>query len=201
MQRVRFSKIAGFTATVLMAIELMGCGAQEKQVTSISLDKNGKITNTIYEEFGEEHYDIQELTKMAENEISAYNSECLREKIFLESVDSVSDGAYVKMIITYETPGDYSGFNKTSLFYGTVQDALDRGYNFSNDLIDENGLKISQDAIDANLDNHVIITNDKSVIIAPYNILYTSEGIILDGKKEAILSSSSSDEVQLILSK
>ncbi len=51
MQRVRFSKIVGFTATVLMAIELMGCGAPEKQVTSISLDKNGKITNTIYEEF------------------------------------------------------------------------------------------------------------------------------------------------------
>ena len=201
MQRVNFSKTACILLMMLMTSGILGCGAEEKHVTSISLDKNGKITNTIYEDFGEEYYDIQELTKMAEKEISSYNSECLREKIFLDSVDSVTDGRGVKMVITFETPSDYTSFNKTFLFYGTVQDAIDRGYDLSNDLIDENGLKVSQEVIEDNLNNHMIITADKSVVVVPYNILYTSKGVSLNGKKEAILSSATSDEIMLILSK
>ena len=194
-------RFTGICIALVMAIGLFGCGAEITQDTTVSLDKNGKITNTIYEDFGEDYYDISELTKMAEDEISSFNSERLSEKISLASVDKISDGTLVKMVLNFETTGDYADFNGVALYYGTVQDALDRGYEISSELIDENGLKISSETIEKSKNNHIIITTDKSVFITPYDIVYSTNGVSLNGKKEAVLSSSMSDEIQLILSK
>lgn len=192
--------VTALSALTLLSF-LMGCGSEEGQLTTVALDKNGKITNTIYEDFGEEYYDVAELTQMTENEISSFNAERLTEKITLDSVDKISDGNAVKMVLKFATPTDYAEFNNTVLYYGTVQDALDRGYSIASDLIDENGLKINADAVEENKDNHIIITKDRSVFFTPYNIVYSSNGVSLKGKKEAVLSSSTSEEIQLILSK
>ena len=191
----------GILIALIMAACLLGCGADETKTTTVSLDKKGKIINTIYEDFGEEYYDISELTRMAEDEIALFNSERLSEKITLGSVDKISDGTMVKMVLNFETTDDYEDFNNTTLYYGTVQDAMDRGYEISSELIDENGLKVSLEAVENNKNNHIIITKDKSVFITPYNIVYTTNGVSLKGKKEAVLSSSTNDEIQLILSK
>ncbi|MBO6242145.1 MAG: hypothetical protein J6O61_15175 [Butyrivibrio sp.] len=194
-------KNTGILIALIMAACLLGCGADETKTTTVSLDKKGKIINTIYEDFGEEYYDISELTRMAEDEIALFNSERLSEKITLGSVDKISDGTMVKMVLNFETTDDYEDFNNTTLYYGTVQDAMDRGYEISSELIDENGLKVSLEAVENNKNNHIIITKDKSVFITPYNIVYTTNGVSLKGKKEAVLSSSTNDEIQLILSK
>ncbi|MBE5836403.1 hypothetical protein [Butyrivibrio sp.] len=194
-------RFVGVISAFMLLSCLFGCGSNEGQLTTVALDKNGKITNTIYEDFSEEYYDVTELTQMTENEISSFNAERLTEKITLDAVDKISDGNAVKMVLKFATPTDYAEFNNTVLYYGTVQDALDRGYSISSDLIDENGLKINSDALEDNKDNHIIITKDRSVFITPYNIVYSSNGVSLKGKKEAVLSSSTSEEIQLILSK
>ncbi|MBQ6416837.1 MAG: hypothetical protein IJJ65_11380 [Butyrivibrio sp.] len=194
-------RFVGVICAFMLLSCLFGCGSDEGLLTTVALDKNGKITNTIYEDFSEEYYDVTELTQMTENEISSFNAERLTEKITLDAVDKISDGNAVKMVLKFATPTDYAEFNNTVLYYGTVQDALDRGYSISSDLIDENGLKINSDALEDNKDNHIIITKDRSVFITPYNIVYSSNGVSLKGKKEAVLSSSASEEIQLILSK
>lgn len=201
MSGFMMKKNTGILIALIMAACLLGCGADETKTTTVSLDKKGKIINTIYEDFGEEYYDISELTRMAEDEIALFNSERLSEKITLGSVDKISDGTMVKMVLNFETTDDYEDFNNTTLYYGTVQDAMDRGYEISSELIDENGLKVSLEAVENNKNNHIIITKDKSVFITPYNIVYTTNGVSLKGKKEAVLSSSTNDEIQLILSK
>ncbi len=180
---------------------LYGCGSEESLSTSVSIDKKGQVTNVVCEDFEQDYYDISELSDMATNEISSYNSECLSEKVSLESLESVNDGSYVKMVVTYKSVNDYASYNKTSLFYGTVQDALDRGYDVSETLVNGDGEQIGHDGISDFLSRHIIITSDKSDFITPYNIAYYTQGVVLNGKKEAVLSNVSADEVQLLLSK
>ncbi|MCR4757937.1 MAG: hypothetical protein K5792_09070 [Butyrivibrio sp.] len=200
-------QIKKYTLTCLLVISffalfvLYGCGAEESLGTSISIDKKGHVTNIVCEEFEQDYYDISELSDMAASEISSYNSECLSEKVTLESLESVNDGSYVKMVVNYKSVNDYASYNKTSLFYGTVQDALDRGYDISEALVNGEGEQIGQDGISDYLSRHIIITSDKSDFITPYNIAYYTQGVVLNGKKEAVLSNVSVDEVQLLLSK
>ncbi len=201
MQYKKYNLTVSLMVALLALACLWGCSSEEPLSTSISIDKNGGVTNVVYEEFDKDYYDITELSDMASSEISAYNSECLSEKISLESLDSVNDGTYVKMVVSYKGVSDYVGFNKTSLYYGTVQDALDRGYDVSNALVNTEGEAIGQDGISEYLTKHIIITTDKSDFITPYNIEYYTQGVELNGKKEAVLSQVSADEIQLLLSK
>ena len=180
---------------------LTACGDKKEAVTSVEIDKDGKVTNVIYEEFDMDYYDIKELSDMAASEISEYNVEYDSPKIALEKADLVEDDSYAKLTMTYDSASDYSHFNQVSLFYGTIGEAEDKGYTISKSLVGRNGEKIEESFIEEHKDRHIIITSDKSNIKAPYNIEYMSNGVTLIDKKEAELTAVTTDTVQLLLSK
>ncbi len=197
------SRRAGVILSVLLlpSVLLMGCGNSKIETTTLNIDKNGKVRSTIVEEFGESYYDLQELSDMAAKEASAYNSEYINEKVFLESVTEDEESKVVTMVMSFNSTSDYSHFNQVSLFYGTVQEALDKGYKVSDELVDKDGQNLGADALKDNLDKHIVITTDRSNIITPYNISYMTKGIRLKSKKEAVLADVSADTVQLLLAK
>jgi hypothetical protein len=180
---------------------ISGCGSKGPAVTTLTIDKEGGVSGTIIEDFEEPYYDLNELTDMAAKEISAYNSDFLSEKVFLDSASEDEENKKVTVMMHYNGTSDYSHFNQSFLFYGTVQEALDKGYNVSDKLVDRNGNELGSDGIDANLENHIIITTDKTNIIAPYNISYMTKGTTILSKKEAAFSEVSEDTAQLLLSK
>ena len=47
-------RFVGVISAFMLLSCLFGCGSDEGQLTTVALDKNGKITNTIYEDFSEE---------------------------------------------------------------------------------------------------------------------------------------------------
>lgn len=197
------SRRAGVILSVLLlpSVLLMGCGNSKIETTTLNIDKDGKVRSTIVEEFGESYYDLQELSDMAAKEASAYNSEYINEKVFLESVTEDEESKAVTMVMSFNSTSDYSHFNQVSLFYGTVQEALDKGYKVSDELVDKDGQSLGADALKDNLDKHIVITTDRSNIITPYNISYMTKGIQLKSKKEAVLADVSADTVQLLLAK
>ncbi len=192
-------------AAVLLvgAMAVTGCGQQDKNVSTISIDKDGKISYLIYEDFSEDYFDIQELSDMASEEIAEYNSEYISEKVKLDSVESVKgdDGSFVKMIMDFESSDDFTNFNQESLFYGTVEEARDKGYTVSGSLVDKDGEKLPDDFLEEHAERHIIITTDKIRMVAPFNIEYATKGVKLSGKKEAELADVTADTVQLLLSK
>ncbi len=191
------------TACVLTAVLLTACGAADKESSQISIDKEGKISYQIYEEFSEDYYDVSELSDMASSEVSEYNAEYISEKISLESVESVKrdDSSFVKMVMNFDSSSDFTNFNQEDLFYGTVDEAKQMGYTVSKSLVDKDGDKLPDSYLGDHGDSHIIITTDKADILAPFNIEYMTEGVVLQGKKEAELSEVSADTVQLLLSK
>ena len=73
MQSIYLKKYYFLGAVIIFAFLTFGCGKEESMVTSVELDKNGAVTNTIIEEFDQSLYDLDELSKMASSEVSAYN--------------------------------------------------------------------------------------------------------------------------------
>nr|WP_297707318.1 hypothetical protein [uncultured Butyrivibrio sp.] len=185
---------------ILEGILLTGCGDKEKYLTSISIDKEGIVTNSIYEEFDQNYYDISELSDMASQEISYYNSEYISPKITLDETQLLEDGTVAKLVMTFDSASDYGHFNQTTLFYGTVNEASEKGFTLSGELVDEDGARIDLGSKDFS-DRHIIISGDRTRIIAPFNIEYMTKGVTAHGKKEADLTNVSADSVQLLLSK
>lgn len=184
----------------LMGIILTACGASSPEVTLLEINKDGEIKNVIYEEFGED-YDLGELTDMASREISSYNSDFISPKLSMEEPEIIDNGAFVKLTMDYKSASDYSHFNNISLFYGTVQEAVGKGYAVPDDLIGRDGEKMEKDFLEGNQERHIIITTDRSNIKTPYDIEYASEGVMIINKREAMLEDAKGDTALLLLSK
>ena len=103
------SRRAGVILSVLLlpSVLLMGCGNSKIETTTLNIDKDGKVRSTIVEEFGESYYDLQELSDMAAKEASAYNSEYINEKVFLESVTEDEKSKVVTMVMSFNSTSDY----------------------------------------------------------------------------------------------
>ncbi len=197
-----FRKTLLMTAVASLALLTMtGCGGRGAELTAITIDKDGHVSNVIYEEFNKDYYDVEELSDMASKEVSEYNTEYISPKIALDGVESVGDGTRVRVSMKYDSAADFSNFNDETLFYGTIEEAEAAGYKVSGELIDNNGVKIESSFAQDHPERHIIITTDKSNIVAPFNIEYTTKGVTLIGKKEAKLSDATSDSIQLLLSK
>lgn len=200
-KRKRIRSLMVFVSVVTMGICLSACGQEKEHVTSLSINKDGEVVSTIYETFGEDYYSVDELADMAASEISYYNSEYISPKITVEDPEVLEEEKLVKLTMTYKTAYDYSHFNQATLFYGTVQEAAEAGFKVSDALVGADGETITDEKLSDMSEKHVIITSDKIKIEAPYEIVYMSKGVTRKGKKEAILSETTADNVQLLLSK
>ena len=199
-----FNKIAAVCSLALcLALTASGCGQQKENATTMTIDSEGKVSYVIYEDFSEDYYDAAELSDMAEKEIAEYNSEYISEKVALLGAEVIEneDQSRVKLEMTFDSCQDFSNFNQEFLFYGTVKEAKEQGYKISTGLVDAKGEKLPDSYLEDNEDRHIVITDDRSRIKAPYSIEYMSNGTTLNGKKEADISAVTADTVQLLLSK
>lgn len=179
------------TILIIMAAAgiVAGCGnfgTKAPEMSTISIQKDGKIQQTIVDQFERNYYDADELEKMTQEKIERFSDG--KENIICESVEENDGMIIVKM--TYQTDSDYTDFNNRELFYGTVSDASAQGYSLP-DLVSKDGTSISETELSGISGNHVVIIQTaagEELDVNVYDkILYTSENITLSGKKDAII--------------
>lgn len=191
-----------FTALLLSPV-LYGCGEAAAESSTITIDKDGRISYVIFEDFEQDYYDSDELKSMAEREIDEYNAGYDEARVTLEDTKLIEsdDNRRVRLTMSFSSCEDFSNFNREELFYGTVQEAGLKGYDVSESLIDNDGIRIESSYLNDNKDKHVIISGAAARVVAPYNIVYMSKEVSLTGKKEAALSPGFEGDIQLLLSK
>lgn len=192
-------KIAVVFMTATIFVVLAGCGEEKKDVTSIKIDRRGKITNVIYEDFPEDEYSLDEFESITTSRVEAFNNESLAEKITIDTIEE--EDSKIKVVMKYDSPSDYKKFNNTVLFYGTVKEAEEAGYTLTDKLVDREGNASDKDLLKKYKNKHVIIIEEKTDIIVPYKIDYISRGATFTSKREADLSGCRTQLVQLLLSK
>ncbi|MEE3495005.1 MAG: hypothetical protein VZR06_07590 [Butyrivibrio sp.] len=192
-------KIAVVFITATIFVVLAGCGEEKQDVTSIKIDRRGKITNVIYEDFPEDEYSLDEFESITTSRVEAFNNESLAEKITIDTIEE--EDSKIKVVMKYDSPSDYKKFNNTVLFYGTVKEAEEAGYTLTDKLVDREGNASDKDLLKKYKNKHVIIIEEKTDIIVPYKIDYISRGATFTSKREADLSGCRTQLVQLLLSK
>lgn len=178
----------------LVTALLTGCGQTGEpevlETTTISVDKNGGMTYYLVGEFDKDYYDLAELTAMATEEAAEFSGEAGdHSSVKVNRVETLQEDQG-KVLIVYEFDGidSFNEFNGSNFFYGTVDEAVSRGYLKGITLNGVNGdpakteTEIKQEGT-----KKLIVTDEKAVIYCPAKVAYLSEGAILkeDGSVDA----------------
>ncbi len=165
---------------IVVMLFMVACNQQNPDkigATTMYVNKEGKVYETVVEDFSMPQYDEEELSLTIAEEIAAYNSKNGVDTIALEHF-KVENGI-VKTQLTYKTASDYEAFNQEAFFNGTISEALAAGYTM--DVILQNPSNP-----DETIDLYQILTmQDKKVMITdiparlrvPSKILYVSEDV------------------------
>lgn len=124
-------RFAGIALFMLLCMGLMtGCGEQsyEADVSTVFVEKDGRVVSTDVEAFDENKYELEGLEEYVKEAVSSYNSEHGEESVVMKELKA-EEGSAV-LILEYASASDYAGFNGIELYTGTVADALSAGYSF-----------------------------------------------------------------------
>lgn len=184
--RKRIGGVWGITC--LLFIFLTGCGVgNNKDVTTISLQKDGKVVQTIVEDFSKEQYDINEFQKMNENTVSYFNENMDREAVTIHSMHE--EEGTLKVVMDYANANDYYEFNAKLLYVGTIEQANTAGYDLNQSYTDvKSGESVTVDKALEKTGHHVAIVSEPVDVETFAGILYVSDGVTLKEKRKATVS-------------
>lgn len=180
----------------LIMLFLSACGTEAAiEKNTLSIDKKNVVTETLIDDFSKEYYSSDELKQMIDNEVSDYNSSAGADNITVENFE-VADKK-VKLVRKYTSYKDYAGLTGQDFFVGTVAEAYDKGYSFT-DMTDADGEEsISKSQVLEMSDYKIVICSDVVDVRVNGKIAYVSSGVKVKDSKTA--SVEKTDELSFIL--
>ncbi|MEI3177221.1 MAG: hypothetical protein V8S31_02290 [Lachnospiraceae bacterium] len=115
-------KTAGLCPAILiMALSLSGCGGVSMDVDTNTLyvGSNGKITEVIVEDFGEDYYDEDELKSYIDDAVASYQEENGKSGVEVKKYE-VKNGV-ARLLMEYDGYDSYASFNEAKLYTGTLR--------------------------------------------------------------------------------
>ena len=202
--------IAGLGVILVTFLALSGCGKEEGwekwTATQMAVEKDGTVICCIVDSFEKQYYDIDELTGMVVKEAAEFNGKNKQGAGTPVTVLDVSrlEGAQdlVRVTWKFEQAKYYALFQNETMYYETLEEAVNEKHVFKGAVLTGQGgsLTIDDDAVKKHGTKHVLITNAKTVIHLPHDVLYYGSGAMLQ-KDGSVDLRASSDEVIMILSK
>lgn len=179
----------GVIVCIFTALTLAGCGQVKVpdvvDVSTIAITEEGTVTSYLVDIFDQEYYDISELASMAITEAAEYNTEKQSGEtvpVTVDKVEALEDGSQ-KVVVThkYDSADTFMDYNDSVLFYGTVQEAVNEGYNLNVVLksIKDDSVLSEEDLIQDG-ERHLVITKEKARIYCPEKVTHISEGAVVD---------------------
>lgn len=176
-----------FCLLICMLSVLAGCGGSVPAESTIALDKKGKITDTIVEEFDKDFYDSEELQSEIESELAEYNKNFAADHVTLKKFE-VKDGTATLQLV-FDGSEYYEDYMEMTLFTGTVAEARAEGYELTGELLGADGAQTSLDSLDEA--QVLVLETDETVQVqTPGTILAVSAGgnVSVTGKKQAAVA-------------
>lgn len=214
---------SGAAAILLAMAFLTGCGAdkapQAVETNTIIISDKGTVTSCLVEGFDKDkNYfnlsDLSGLASLAMKEAAEYNTEHQKGEtvpVSVEKVEALQDGSNRVMVqykfdstetyVDYNQYVDYNKrYNETLLFYGTVKEALEKGYDL------DAGLKsvkdetvLSKEQLLQNQERHVLITKERAAVYCPLKVSYISEGAVYNA--DGSVDTTQTEDIVVILMK
>lgn len=197
---------AGITSILILCILLLtGCGQTKNPdpvtVSTISVSDKGEITLYLVSDFNKKYYDISELSKMVMEEVEALNSVHKKdgeenpitvtaveklggeENLMIEDSPERVDNLINKAVVTlhFRDADSYKAYVGTGVFYGTVSQAQEKGYDLDLELksVKDNSI-IGKNEILEMGKRHILILEDHMAVYCPGKVLYVSKDAVLN---------------------
>ena len=182
-------RILAIVLAAAMMLGMSACGAEKSAVTETTIEarKNGTIVHTIVEEFTEEYYSFDELMEMITDSCTNYNASAGKGRVVVESVE-LSEGI-LTAVMKYKSADDYTAFNQVPLFTGTIQEAIDAGYNMNVRLYLADGgeFTIGKEELLEMKDRHLMILREEVFVRVWNDILYHSMNVMETSDPDRVL--------------
>ncbi len=149
---------------------------------TLSLSKDGTVRLYLVGEFDKTYYDLPELSRMAMDEAAAYNAEHSasgKAAIVVDKVERDGEDGRIRVNYTFADAEAFVGLNGGVLFYGTLHEAVEAGYNleavaFAN--VKDGSMTMGAALASSAAGRHILITDQKALLYCPYGAAYVSEG-------------------------
>lgn len=178
---------------LLLGLLLTGCGEQEEvyePVTSntIEVTEEGRLIAYIVEDFEKEYYDINELAEMVRTEIDAYNAkkpslstQAGQVPVLVDKVMMAEDGSAKAVVaLNFQSTAAYEDYMGKEVFFGTVSEALEAGYELDEKLFDvKKGEALPANKLERNGKRTILIVEDSVSVRPGEKVLYLSNNAAL----------------------
>ena len=169
---------------------LAGCGTPDVATNTIIVEKNGKVTEALVEDFSKEYYSQEELEAFVESEIEEYKSENADADIKMSDL-SVEAGT-ARMTIKYGDAETYRDFHQVNFFVGSVVDAQTAGYKFEGNFVAVTDGVAGDSLVGTSTvlegEGKVVIIQDAIEVQVPGTIKYVSEGVTVNSEDTAAIT-------------
>ena len=145
----------------------------EVKVTTVTVARNGKIKETIIEEFNPGFYDESSLKSDVESRIKASDG-----RVRNEGLDF--DNGVATLKLEYDSGSDLAEFNDVVFYSDTIDNLVSQGITFDSGAIKSGG-------------THAVIVSDTMDVKVPKKILYTGGAMTID-EKDPKLAHCTADE-------
>ena len=159
-----------------MALSMTGCSSSfEPSVTSMYVQKNGKITYAVVESFEKEYYSQDEFRTMIDREVEACNSQYSEPAIAIEKLEVEGETLY--LLMEFANAEAYEGYSEEYCFIGSVSDALDEGRAFNMTFKDADYKEYTTAEVTAKKENQVLVLQKEGVVELEGTIKYVSNNV------------------------
>jgi len=202
---MRGQKLKAVLLAGAVCIFLCSCSmtSDETKETTVKIEQDGTITNTIIENFDASLYSADNLQNMMLDEVSAFNSTSGGKSISIDKVEALED--QIEVVMTYAGASVYGEFNEVTFFYGTMKEFYDTG-------IEKDGIVFHTKDGDAygmeeilKMEDHQIIVLEKAKsegtikVETPSKILYASDNAEFLSGKSVRISADTTDLAYIII--
>jgi len=191
-----------FGLVLISVLGLPGCAKGDKATkNTLYIEKNGKVTGAIVERWDKDIYKEKELEEQINDEIESYNDLNKDASIKLKKFEIADKEA--KVNLSYDSLDTYSDFNNVVAFNGTVKEAQEAGYEFTDELL-STGKKpaITIKEIDGSEEYGVVILSERQRVETGFEILYASSNVkVSKGSKTAVIEDKDSNNAYLVYKK
>lgn len=162
--------------TLFLTLFLTACGSSfEPSVTSLYVQKDGKLTYAVVESFEKEYYSFSEFQSMIDREVDSCNSNYSEPVISVERLD-VEDGT-LYLLLNFANADAYSRYNEEYCFVGTIEDALSTGQSFSLLFKDAEYEERTTAEVTEKKDDQVVILQKEGIVQLEKPVKYVSNNV------------------------
>ncbi len=161
---------------LFLALSMTACGSSfEPSVTSLYVQKNGKLTYAVVESFEKEYYSLSEFQSMIDREVDTCNSYYSEPVISVERLEVENGTLY--LLLNFANADAYSKYNEEYCFVGTIGDALSEGQSF--DILFKDADYEECTAADATQkkEDQVLILQEEGIVQLESTVKYVSNNV------------------------